>query len=315
MDETSAKIPDRPTDLEEYIAKRESTADLKPGTEACIRWHNPEKPSQTHTALVYLHGFRASHPEGNPVHKRVAQACGCNLYLSRMQEHGIRSKYPLLNLTEQKLIESARFALEIGKKIGNRVVLMGTSTGGSLALFLAAQPELKKEIAALILYSPLIQFYRIINQLVIHTPIRKLMNVIPGRQYLIKTAHTTKAQDRIWNKQYALGGALALGSFVRHNMKEALFSSVSYPAFVGYYYKNKQQQDKVVSVQALKKMGRQLQSQTKNVHVVNFPNAQNHVICNPLVAQSTGEVTAKTIQFLKDLDCHNASTDNISQGV
>ncbi|TYP93394.1 Pimeloyl-ACP methyl ester carboxylesterase [Fodinibius salinus] len=310
MNDSFDQIPDRPADLEKYIAEKEAAANVKPGTAANIHWHNSNAPSQTDTAIVYLHGFRASHPEGDPVHRQVAKACGCNLFLSRMQEHGIQSSYPLLNLTEQKLITSARFAFEIGKKIGKKVVLMGTSTGGSLALYLAAQKKLKEQISALVLYSPLIQFYGITNQLLTHAPIRKLMSIIPGRRYLLKTTNATKAEKRIWNNKYALGGALALGTFIQNNMTKSLFSSINCPTFVGYYYKNKKQQDKVISVPALKKMSQQLQ--TDNVHIRNFPDAQNHVICSSLVSKSANRVSSKTIQFLKNLDCHNTSTTETS---
>jgi esterase/lipase len=155
-----ADIPERLSELDNYLAKRESRYNLKPGTEAKIVWHE-EVQRPTDYAIVYLHGFRASHPEGHPVHQEIAKHFGCNLFLSRMEEHGVISDYPLLNLTEEKLLRSARFAFEIGRRIGKKVILMGTSTGGSLSLYLAAQRKFQKTISALILYSPLIHFYGI----------------------------------------------------------------------------------------------------------------------------------------------------------
>ncbi len=56
-----------------------------------------------------------------------------------------------LNLTADKYWESAKEALAIGQQIGNKVILVGTSTGGTLALQLAAQYP---EVYAMVLLSP-----------------------------------------------------------------------------------------------------------------------------------------------------------------
>ena len=304
---TSSDIPSSITELDAFLADLEGEHNLKDDTEAQIIWANPDQPQKTDYAIVYLHGFRASHPEGDPVHKQIAQKMGYNLFLSRIAEHGIRSEYPLLNLTEQKLIRSARFALKIGQRIGKKVILMGTSTGGSLALYLAAQPDFRRDISSLILYSPLIKFYGINQKLLTSAVMRRMMKVIPGKKYLIKSPETTYAEARIWNTNYALGGALALGAFVQHYMNSSLFNKVHQPTFIGYYYKNRKQQDTVVSVPAIKRMAQNLGSRTEIVKFTNFPKAQNHVICSGLVSKSVSNVVKNTLHFLKNVGSHEAS--------
>ncbi|MEI9959446.1 MAG: alpha/beta hydrolase [Ferruginibacter sp.] len=96
--------------------------------------------------------FSASQEEGNPVHRDIAKTFGCNLYLSRLAEHGIDTTEQLLNLTADNYWESAKQAFAIGKQLGNKVILMGTSTGGTQAIQLAA--AYPNDIAGLILYSP-----------------------------------------------------------------------------------------------------------------------------------------------------------------
>ncbi len=60
--------------------------------------------NKTEYSLVYLHGFSASQAEGDPVHRNIAKLFGCNLYLSRLAEHGIDTAEPMMNLTaEEKL--------------------------------------------------------------------------------------------------------------------------------------------------------------------------------------------------------------------
>lgn len=307
MKDNFSKIPYNLYELENFLNERESQFNLKKGTSAEIVWASPEEPKQTEYTIVYLHGFRASHPEGDPVHKTIAKTFGCNLFLSRMEEHGIKSEYPLLKLTEEKMLRSARFAFEIGMRIGKKIILMGTSTGGSLALYLASKPVYKNEISSLILYSPLINFYGINAKLLTNKLSREILRIIPGKKHLITTKNTTFAEDKIWNKRYALAGALELGAFVDHYMTTDLFKNISHPTFVGYYYKNKNEQDDVVSVPAIKKMVQNLDTRTESLHISNFPEAESHVICSSLVSKSTDDVIDNTCKFLKSLDSHKNS--------
>lgn len=303
MEDRFAEIPSDLHDLENFLDNRESRLDLKEGTKAQIIWDSQE-PRQTEYAIVYLHGFRASHPEGDPVHKTIATTFGCNLFLSRMEEHGIKSNYPLLNLTEEKMLQSARFAFEMGKRIGKKVILMGTSTGGSLALYLASKPEHEENISSLILYSPLIDFYGISAKLLTNKLSRKALTIIPGKKHLITAKNSTFAEDKIWNKRYALAGALELGAFVERHMTTDLFQKVSHPTFVGYYYKNKNEQDTVVSVAAIKNMIQHLGTRTELLYTSNFPEANSHVICSSLVSKSTDRVIDNTSKFLEHIGSH-----------
>lgn len=302
-------IPDGLSDLDDFLAWRESSDDLKPGAEAQIVWQPEKRDQQTEYAVIYLHGFRASHPEGNPVHRKIADFLGANLFLSRLQEHGIKSDLPLQNLTEEKLLASARFALAIGKKIGKKIWIMGTSTGGALALYLAAQPSFRKNIAGLILYSPLIRFFGIKEKLLQYSLSRKILSCVPGKTYRMEVPHTTFAEDKIWNSTYALQGALALGAFVDHQMHSELFERIDCPVFTGYYYKNRHEQDDVVSVHAIRDMATQLNGKTQ---LTNFPHAQTHVICSSLVSKSVQEVIQETRNFLQSVGLHqnNATTSN-----
>src|SRR5712672_454164 len=145
-------VPDSLHDIELYVQQNESAHHLKPDNEARIIWANDSVPEITNYSIVYLHGFSASQKEGDPVHRNIAAEFGCNLYLSRLAEHGIDTSEQLLNLTADNYWESAKQALAIGQKIGRKVILMGTSTGGSLALQLAV--AFPQDVAALILLSP-----------------------------------------------------------------------------------------------------------------------------------------------------------------
>lgn len=303
-------IPRDLTKLDDFLAKKEASKNLKPGAEARIVWQSPKHRKKTEYALVYLHGFRASHPEGHPVHQKIADFLEANLFLSRMQEHGIKTNNALRNLTEDKLLQSARFAFTVGKRIGKKVILMGTSTGGSLALYLAARSPSRARIAGLILYSPLIRFFGMKEKFLQYKLSRAILRYIPGKSHLVKTPQTTYAEDQIWYSDYALQGALALGAFVDHYMQSSLYKQIECPVFVGFYYKNQREQDTVVSVNAIKGLITRLRSNGQRVHSANFPNAESHVICNALVSKSVQNVINETSAFLKSFGLHGTMSIN-----
>jgi pimeloyl-ACP methyl ester carboxylesterase len=147
-------LPSVPADadaLEAYIAGKERAHKLKPDNHARIVWADSTR-SRTEYAVVYLHGFSASQKEGDPVHRRFASEFGCNLYLARMADHGIDTVDAMINFTTDRWWASAREALAIGKNLGDKVIIMSTSTGGTMALALAA--AFPDDVHALINMSP-----------------------------------------------------------------------------------------------------------------------------------------------------------------
>ncbi len=144
-------VPATPDSIDTYVGLLESKHSIKPDNQARVVWANDSVHTKTVYAIVYLHGFSASQEEGDPVHRNLAKQFGANLYLSRLSAHGIDTSDALLNMTATSLWETAKEAYAIGKQLGEKVIIMGTSTGGTLALQLAAAYP---EIAGLVLLSP-----------------------------------------------------------------------------------------------------------------------------------------------------------------
>src|SRR5215210_8553699 len=145
------KLPVEAVALEKYIADKEGLHHLKKDNEARIMWLNDSLKQVTEYAVVYIHGFSASQEEGDPVHYDFAKKFGCNLFLNRLEDHGIDTIEPLVNVTADRLWNSAKEAYAIGRQLGKKIILMATSTGATLALKLAAEFP---DIAGLILLSP-----------------------------------------------------------------------------------------------------------------------------------------------------------------
>jgi len=266
-------VPSDPASLVAYIQNGESNHKLKPDNEARIIWFNDSLKSKTEYSVVYLHGFSASQEEGDPIHYQFAQKFGCNLYLSRLAEHGIDTTEPLANLTADKMWNSAKEAYAIGKQIGNKVILVGTSTGGTLALKLAAEHP---EIAALVLLSPNIAINDgaawILNN---HWGLQ-VAHMVKGKYNIAED--TTAVYKQYWNNKYRMEGAVELEELLETTMKSSLFEKVTQPVLLMYYYKDEDHQDPVVKVSAMKRMFRQLGTPANMKREIAVPNAGEHVI-------------------------------------
>jgi pimeloyl-ACP methyl ester carboxylesterase len=293
-------LPGEPAQLERLIAEYEEQArPLKQGAQAEIIWYDEERKEPTPYAIVYLHGFKGSRGEGAPVHTTIAKRFGCNLYVSRLYGHGLIREQNFDDLTSSALIRSAADACRIGEKLGKKIILMGTSTGGSLALMMAASDSFSSSIAGLILYSPLIHLYGMNTLLLENALVRSILRLYPGKRHQLGgTVAPSSEEDPIWYHSYQLNGALALGQMIQTYMTPSLFGTVQCPAFIGYYYKNRHAHDRMVSTAAIKKMAGQLGTDSSAVALKNFPNAGAHVICSSLLSDAVEEVISSTQQFL-----------------
>lgn len=147
-------MPGLPGDLDAYLAATEQSAAsafaLIPGTEKRIRWHSDTV--RTACSVVYLHGFSATRQEIAPVAERVATALGANLFETRLTGHG-RAWGAMVDVSAEDWLEDAAEAIAIGKRLGERVIVIGTSTGATLALAMAGHPAFDS-IDALVFISP-----------------------------------------------------------------------------------------------------------------------------------------------------------------
>jgi len=291
------ELGNSPQQLEMYVAEQEKKHLIKPDNEARIVWYNDSLKNTTEYALVYLHGFSASQEEGNPVHRNLAKAFGCNLYLARLAEHGIDTSDALLNYTAAGLWQSAKEAYAIGKKLGKKVILMGTSTGGTVALQLAAAFP---DIAGIILYSP---------NIAINDPNAWLLNNPWGLQIarLVKgsdfntAGHDDATYKKYWNYTYRLEATVQLEELLETTMLPATFTAVRQPVLALYYFKDENNQDKVVKVSAIQKMMKELGTPDSLKRSVAMPNTGNHVLASPILSKDVAGVENETSKFLQQV--------------
>lgn len=150
----SASLPILPDDLDHYIAANEQAAGgeypLIRGTEKRVLWR--EQGKKTRYAIVYLPGFSATRQEIAPTAELVAEALDANLFETRLRGHG-RISGAMLDTRAEDWLDDAAEALAVGDRLGERIIVIGTSTGATLALAMAGSPAMR-DVETLILISP-----------------------------------------------------------------------------------------------------------------------------------------------------------------
>ncbi len=288
-------VPSDPTTLERYIDSNESLHKLKPDNEARIVWFDSNK-TKTEYAIVYLHGFSASQGEGKPMHTNIAKEFGCNLYLSRLAEHGIDTTQPMMNLTADKLWESAKQALQIGKQLGNKVILMSTSTGGTLALKLAA--DYPQDVYGLILMSPNIAIYDSRSFLLNNHWGLQIARTVTGSHYII-SSDSSPTYKQYWYWHYPLESTTQLQELLETTMTKQTFEKVKQPTLLLYYYKDDAHQDTVVSVPAMLNMFGELGTPPNEKIKEAMPDVGDHVMGSYIRSKDLLEVQQAIENFME----------------
>lgn len=296
----SEPIPDDPSDLEAYVRVKEAAENVRPDNGARIVWADAQNPAKTEYAVVYLHGFSAVSRDAYPVHEAFAREFKMNLYLSRLYGHGLEIEAdktpPLENFTAAQYLQSAAEALAIGRKLGQKVILMGTSAGGALSLSLAAfDPQ---DVAAVFALSPAVRLRNpaagLLNN---HWGLSLARIIFNGNVYAAD--HLGEEEARYWYSTYGLTALTELQEFIETAMNKNTFRRVTAPTWTGVYYKDKKNQDDTISVRAAEKMVSQLGS--ARTAFVEFPTAGQHVIGSDLRSGAVFEVTQSVIQFWRDV--------------
>jgi esterase/lipase len=289
-------IPSEPAALEKYIIDHEAQHKLKPDNEARIDWLNDSLKEKTEYAVVYLHGFSASQKEGDPVHTDFAKKFGCNLYLARLEDHGVDTTDPLANVTADRLWNSAKEAYAIGKQLGKKVILLSTSTGGTLALKLCAEYP---EITANIMLSPNIAINDGNAWMLNNHWGLQIAQLVEGKSRTVDD--TTAIYAKYWNNRYSTKSLVQLEELIERTMKESTFRKVKQPSLLLYYYKDKKHQDKVVKVSAMKRMFNQLATPDNLKRQLAVPNAGNHVIGSPIKSKDVQTVQNECEKFAVEI--------------
>ena len=297
VDSTLPNIDVPLAQLDTHISMREKfVEDLKPGNEGRIVWQDSTK-QKTKYCLLYLHGFSASSEEGAPLHTEFAAKYGMNLYLPRLEGHGRSAENSFEDLTPKAYMDSAKDALKIASLLGDKVIIMGCSTGATLGVYLAAHhPEL---VEALFLYSPNIDLYDTNSRMFTWPWGRQLLEQVLGSEYYTVNYEGSEGA-KYWNPKYHINGLIALKGLINQTMTKQTFAKINQPTLVCSFYKDEEVHDDVVSHDAMDRFYNQIATAENYKELIQFPDVIGHVFTSAIFSEDYKKALAISEKFAEE---------------
>ena len=281
-------------DLDQYLIGQESKfSDIRQGLNKQIIWHG-ERGQLTDIAMVYLHGFSASLAEVRPVPDLAAKALGANLYFTRLKGHG-RTAEAMAEANADDWLNDTAEALAIGARLGKKVIVVSTSTGGSLAAYLHAyKGEWGDMIAGHVMISPNFGLADPTSDLLSFPFARQFVPLILG-DMRGKVSNNALVQQT-WTIPHATSALMPLAR-ITNEANEAPLENIDVPMLIF-----RSLQDKTVSPKAtgaaIKRMGRTVEE----ILINQSDHRNHHVLAGDAVSPSTnGLVTNAIVEWAKRL--------------
>ena len=313
--EYGTKLPILPVDLralENYIEEREKQLPLREDNRARILWQQKE-PEVTEYSVVYLHGFGGSYRDGYPVNVKIADTLEANIYLSRWAGHGMVPDEALENFSPEAAWNSAKEALAIGEKIGKKVIILSTSTGGTLAFQLAATyPD---KVHALINLSPYIED---------DTEGAFLLNTRWGYELAhlvslgdhMKIEHKKEIAAQYFDTVYPSEALVDLQVLLGTLISADTFREVNCPVLTLFYYESFMEEDDHVEVEVYPEVHHVLSTPDSLKKLVRLVEPRSHFLGSEIKSENTEVVVKEIVEFLREiLDVDLISKSGITTGL
>ena len=291
------ELPEALTDLENHVISKEKQQPTRNDNQARIRWYD-NAIQQTEFSIVYLHGFAGSYRDGYPVNVQLADSIKANSYLARWGGHGLKPPFSMNNFSPDTAWESAKEALAIGKKIGRKVIILSTSTGGTLAIKLAA--EFPNDIFAIINLSPNLEDDQT-GTYILETrwgyEIASLVSM--GKN---KEIEEKGLAQQYWDTLYPSKALVELQVLVGTTMVDSTFKKVTCPVLTLYYHENFYKEDEHVEVDIYKDVHDLFSTPDSLVELTALPTPRSHFLGSAIKSQDTEIVLKEILQFLEKIN-------------
>ncbi|MBF0120133.1 MAG: alpha/beta hydrolase [Desulfobacterales bacterium] len=276
-----------PIDIVSYIKENESKVpNLRLKTEKTIIWANPQKKDKTKFSIIYIHGFTGTRQETYPLADIIAKKIGANLFYTRLTGHGLDGE-SLAKATMNDWLGDALEALEIGRRIGEKVVIIGSSTGGTLATWLA-QREDANNIYSLVLLSPNFGLKDYRSEFITLPGAKYIVPLIAGKNITWKPLNSKHAG--YWTMSYPYIAAIPMMELVKMVRKSKL-EKINIPVLTIFSPK-----DSIININKLEYVQSKLGSkQKKIVKIEKSLNDNNHILAGDILAPDNTEFLAKII--------------------
>ena len=272
-----------------YLATREARFDdITPNVGKQIIWARAPQ-QKTPLSLIYIHGFSASAEEIRPVPDRLATALGANLFYTRLRGHG-RGSAAMDEATIADWMDDMGEALDIGRRLGEKTIVISSSTGGTISAVAALDPMLSAHIKGFIFVSPNFGINNPFAGLLTWPLAQHWVPLILGdtRQSIPRNA----LNARYWTTTYPTTALLPMATLVKA-VVNADFSTAQTPALF-YFSTDDQVVDPANTINSASRWGDTATSITVTMGADD--DEFSHVIAGDIV--SPGQTEAATITML-----------------
>lgn len=279
--------------VEAFINEKESKVEnIKEDNQSQFVWQDSFK--RTEYSMVYLHGFSASHGEAQPILDNFSEKYNCNTYLPRLYLHGLNDVDAFVNLNPKDWVESAKEAIAVAKAIGEKVVIISTSTGSTLAAYLAANDP---KIVALINTSPNFDLYDPNSNLLVKPWGKQLFRRMMGSDY--REWEATDSIKKYWTTKNRIEAHVAIRSLLNETMTDDIFEKIKQPFYVAYYYKDDENMDKIISIDAIHDFAEHLGTPKNKIELEAFDDGKGHVISSMYMNENWEHVQNEIFDFFE----------------
>lgn len=279
--------------IKDKLAEQEGAViGLTPNTEKYIQFSSESRPKQTAYSLLYLHGYSATRHELSPVPENVAKTLHMNYHATRLTGHGLDGE-ALANAKASDWIYDLQEAWQVASALGEKVIVMATSTGGTLATWLAQQPQAQTKLAGIVLFSPNFRTQHWASPMFLWPLAKYWMKFISPKEYGWEPENDAAA--KYWTHSYPVRGLHEMIALVKAVRQSAL-AQISAPTLL-----INSEADKVVNSATTDAVFRRWGAAVRH-HILlqGRANDNNHVISGDIVRPDTTErCSTEVIHFLR----------------
>lgn len=194
----------------DWLAARE--AGIRPEVASCLQWAG--SPGQVaDLAILYVHGFSASPAELRPLPEDLSRVLSANLLSLRLAGHG-QGGAELAASRVADWSNDLADGLAVAQQIGRRVVLLGMSTGATLAALAAREPARGAGLAGVVLLSPNFRLRARAARLLDLPGSRTLLRLLGDPERGFRPRNPLHAAG--WTSRYPRSALLEVGAVLRH---------------------------------------------------------------------------------------------------
>jgi len=261
--------------------------DITPGVQKQVIWADAPE-TKTAWSVLYLHGFSATAQEIRPVPDQVADALGANLILTRLAGHG-RSGDAMAQGSVAAWMRDVAEGLAVARKTGDRVLIISTSTGGTLAAAAALDDTLMQDVAGIVMISPNFGVNSPLAPLLTWPAARHWLPVLAGDRRSFEPLNADQAT--YWTTEYPSVAAMPMGALIKA-VNALDLSEATVPALFWFSL-----EDKVVRPELTLEVAAAWGGPTRVVHPELGPDDDPyaHVIAGDILSPSQNAATVEGI--------------------